>query len=388
MAGPLSGFRIVEMAGIGPGPFACMLLSDMGAEVIRVERATGGNALSADGNPGDVLARGRRSVAINLKDPQGVDAALKLIDSADALVEGFRPGVMEKLGLGPDVCLQRNPKLVYGRMTGWGQEGPLSHAAGHDINYIAITGVLDSIGRAEGGPVPPLNLVGDFGGGSMYLVMGLLAALLEAGKSGQGQVVDAAITDGAISLMACMQGFKAMGMWGGPRQGNMLDGGAHYYDTYQCADGSWISVGSIEPQFYALLAEKLGIDIGAGDFTVQFDSTRWPELKEKIAAAFLGKTRDEWCEIMEGTDVCFAPVLNMDEATEHPHNVARQSFVAPGGVVQSAPAPRFSRTSSEIQCPPCAPGKDTRAVFEALGIAADEVDGLLSSGALAEPAAE
>lgn len=382
MSGPLTGFRVVEMAGIGPGPFACMLLSDMGAEVIRVERASGG--MSTGGNAGDVMARGRRSIAVDLKNPAGAEAVLKLLETADALVEGFRPGVMEKLGLGPEVCLARNPRLVFGRMTGWGQQGPLSHAAGHDINYIAITGALDAIGRKDSGPVPPLNLVGDFGGGSMYLVMGLLAAMLEANKSGQGQVVDVAITDGVISLMAAMQGFKAMGMWSGERQGNMLDGGAHYYDTYQCADGRWISVGSIEPQFYALLGEELGIDIGVGDFAVQFDSASWPALKEKIAAVFKTKTSAEWCERMEGSDICFAPVLTMDEAPAHPHNQARQSFVEEGGVVQSAPAPRFSRTPSEIQCPPCAPGKDSTEVFRELGMSAEDFDALLASGAVVQ----
>jgi alpha-methylacyl-CoA racemase len=382
MSGPLAGFRIIEMAGIGPGPFACMLLSDMGAEVIRVERTSGG--MSAGGNVGDVLARGWRSIAVNLKSPEGVEAVLNLLETADALVEGYRPGVMEKLGLGPDVCLQRNPRLVFGRMTGWGQHGPLAHTAGHDINYIAITGALDAIGRKHSGPVPPLNLVGDFGGGSMYLVMGLLAAMLETGKSGVGQVVDAAITDGVISLMACMQGFKAMGMWGGPRQGNMLDGGAHYYDTYQCADDEWISVGSIEPQFYALLGEKLGIDIGVGDFSVQFDSARWPELKQQVAEVFKTKTSAEWCQLMEGTDVCFAPVLSMDAAPAHAHNIARQSFVEVDGVVQAAPAPRFSRTPGAIQGAPCAPGRDTTAVMKELGLSQRQIEKLLASGIIAQ----
>ena len=382
MSGPLAGFRIVEMAGIGPGPFACMLLSDMGAEVIRVERTSGG--MSTGGNAGDVLARGRRSIAVNLKSPEGVEAVLNLLETADAMVEGYRPGVMEKLGLGPDVCLQRNPRLVFGRMTGWGQHGPLAHTAGHDINYIAITGALDAIGRSDGGPVPPLNLVGDFGGGSMYLVMGLLAALLETGKSGVGQVVDAAISDGVISLMACMQGFKAMGMGGGPRQGNMLDGGAHYYDTYQCADDEWISVGSIEPQFCALLGEKLGIDIGVGDFSVQFDSARWPELKQQVADVFKTKTSADWCQLMEGTDVCFAPVLSMDAAPAHAHNIARQSFVEIDGVVQAAPAPRFSRTPGAIQGAPCAPGRDTTAVMQELGLSQQQIEKLLASGIIAQ----
>ena len=382
MSGPLTGFRIVEMAGIGPGPFACMLLSDLGAEVIRIERTSGG--MSLGGISGDILDRGRKSIAVDLKKPESVEVVLRLIETADALVEGFRPGVMEKLGLGPDLCLEHNPRLVYGRITGWGQYGPLAQSAGHDINYISITGALDSIGRAEGGPVPPLNLVGDFGGGSMYLIMGLLAALLEVGKSGRGQVVDAAVTDGTISLMACMQGLKAMGMWSGPRQSNMLDGGAHYYDTYQCADGRWVSVGSLEPQFYAQLGEKLGVDIGTADLTLQLDPARWPELKQRIAEVFATKSSDEWCQIMEGTDVCFAPVLSMDEAPTHPHNVARRSFVDPGGVVQAAPAPRFSRTPGKIQGPPSVEGKNSRVVLEELGYSAERVEDLLSSGAVVQ----
>jgi len=297
----------------------------------------------------------------------------------------FDPVLWKKLGLGPEICQQRNPRLVYGRMTGWGQHGPLSHAAGHDINYIAITGALDAIGRVDSGPVPPLNLLGDFGGGSMYLVMGVLAALLETTKSGVGQVVDAAISDGVISLMACIQGFKAMGMWAGPRQGNMLDGGAHYYDTYQCADDEWVSVGSIEPQFYALLGEKLGIDIGAGDFSVQFDSQRWREYKHRIAEVFKTKTSAEWCQLMEGTNVCFAPVLSMAAAPTHAHNIARQSFVEVDAVVQAAPAPRFSRTPGAIQGAPCAPGRDTTAVMQELGLDQQQIEKLLASGIIAQP---
>lgn len=383
MSGPLKGIRIVEMAGIGPGPFACMLLSDLGAEVIRVERI-GGGAMTTPGHPGDVLARGRRSIAVDLKSATGVETVLKLIEASDALVEGYRPGVMEKLGLGPDVCLARKPSLVYARMTGWGQEGPLSQAAGHDINYIAITGALDAIGRANSGPVPPLNLLGDFAGGSMYLVMGLLAALLETRQSGQGQVLDVAITDGVISLMACIQGFKSMGLWSEGRQSNMLDGGTHYYDTYECADGRWVSVGSIEPKFYQLLGEKLGIDIGAGDFSVQFDASRWPQLKAKVAAAFKSKTREEWCAIMEGTDVCFAPVLSMDEAVSYSHNVARRSFIECDGVVQAAPAPRFSRTPGEVRHGPVAPGKDTRAVLRDIGLDESAIDHLFECQAVAQ----
>lgn len=382
MAGPLQGIRIIEMAGIGPGPFACMLLSDLGAEVIRVDRAQGGGMVIE--HPGDVLSRGRKSVAVDLKQPQGVETVLKLIESADGLIEGFRPGVMEKLGLGPDVCLARNARLVFARMTGWGQQGPLSHAAGHDINYIAITGALDSIGTKESGPVVPLNLVGDFGGGSMYLVMGLLAALLEAKNSAKGQVVDVAITDGVVSLMSCMYGFKNIGLWDTAqgRASNVLDGGAHYYDTYECADGKWISIGSIEPQFYALLVEKVGLDADAGDLAVQFDKSQWPRLKEQISRLIKSKTQAEWCEIMEGTDVCFAPVLSMDEAPDYAHNVARGSFVEYEGFLQPAPAPRFSRTPAEIQCPPCKVGAHTDDVLTAIGLSAAEITALREQGAI------
>ena len=384
MAGPLAGLKIVEIAGIGPGPFANMLLSDMGADVIRVDRPGGGN-LGATDNPADVLQRGRRSIAIDLKSEQGVETVLKLIADADVLTEGYRPGVMEKLGLGPDVCHARNPRLIYARMTGWGQTGPLSHAAGHDINYIAITGALSAIGRKEGGPVPPLNLVGDFGGGSLYLVMGILAALFERGVSGKGQVVDAAITDGVISLMAAIQGFQGIGMWDDKvRQGNMLDGGSHYYDTYQCADGEWISIGSIEPQFYAELVDKLGLDVGEINFMDQFDKSRWPALKADIAAAFKTRARAEWCEIMEGSDVCFAPVLNMDEAPQHHHNQARESFVNIEGYWQTAPAPRFDRTPGEIQRLPVKPGHDSREILADLGMDEGTIAQLIDSGAVTE----
>jgi len=390
MAGPLVGLTVVEMAGIGPGPFACMLLADMGADVIRVDRVGGSSGLGATDNPADVLQRGRRSVALNLKSEAGVETALRLLDGADVVTEGYRPGVMEKLGLGPDVCLERNPRLIYARMTGWGQNGPLSRAAGHDINYIAITGALASIGRGGGGgPVPPLNLLGDFGGGSLYLVMGILAALYERARSGRGQVIDAAITDGVISLMAAIQGFAGVGMWDGEkRQSNMLDGGSHYYDTYECADGKWVSIGSIEPQFYALLAEKLDMpelldENGEVDFMQQFDKTRWKVLKENISARIRTRTRDEWCEIMEGTDVCFAPVLTMAEAPTHPHNVARGSFATVEGHRQTAPAPRFSRTPGEVGRRPVRPGADTDAVLEELGLSADAIAGLRESGAVA-----
>lgn len=336
--GPLTGFRIVEFAGIGPGPFASMMLADMGAEVITLTRP---NQI-----PKGAAARGRKVIAVDLKDKAAIAGVLALLDGADALIEGFRPGVMERLGLGPDVLQARNPRLVFGRMTGWGQAGPLANAAGHDINYISITGALHAIGPADK-PVPPLNLVGDFGGGSLYLVVGLLAALLEAGKSGKGQVVDAAMCDGAASLLTMFFDMTAAGRWKDQRESNMLDGGAHFYGTYACQDGKFISIGSIEPQFYALLRELAGLTDSAYD--AQMDAKGWPALKDKLTAVFKTKTRDEWCAIMEGTDVCFAPVLSLTEAPQHPHMVAREVFVTHEGHVQPAPAPRFSRTPSTIR---------------------------------------
>ena len=382
MAGPLKGLSVIEMAGIGPGPFANMLLSDLGADVIRVDRPGGGD-LGATDSPADVLQRGRRSIAVNLKSEEGVETVLKLVENADVLTEGYRPGVMEKLGLGPGDCLARNQKLVYARMTGWGQDGPLSHAAGHDLNYIAITGALAAIGRRDSGPVPPLNLIGDFGGGSLYLVMGILAALYERSQSGEGQVVDAAITDGVISLMGAIQGFQGVGLWDdSQRQANMLDGGAPYYDTYRCSDGEWVSIGSIEPRFYVLLMDKLGLEVGEHSFADQFDKARWPALKQQIAGVIAGKTRGEWCEIMEGTDVCFAPVLTMAEAPEHHHNRARGSFVNIEGYQQTAPAPRFSRTRGEIQRLPVRPGTDTAEILAELGMDAATIEALNKSGAV------
>ena len=366
MAGPLDGVRVIEMAAIGPVPYACMLLSDMGAEVIRVDRTSGGNAMGA--NPADIMNRGRKSIAVDLKNPEGVETVLKLIESANIVVEGFRPGVMEKLGLGPDVCKARNEKLVYGRMTGWGQSGPLSQAAGHDINYIAITGALNAVGRKDTGPIPPLNLVGDFGGGSMFLVMGVLAAYISAQSTGKGQVIDAAITDGTISLMSFIHGFSSMRMWDWQRENNMVDGGAPYYDTYKCSDGQYISIGSIEPQFYALLIKLTGIDLDPEDIMAQFDKSTWPENKKKVAAMFKTKTREQWCELLEGSDVCFGPVLNVDEASQHPHNRARNSFIEIEGVLQSAPAPRFSATPSKIQGLPVAVGANTDELLAELGL--------------------
>src|SRR5678816_103381 len=341
--GPLTGLKVVEFAGIGPGPFCGMLLSDLGADVVRIDRKGG-----RGGAPSDVTARGRRSVALDLKSPAAIEACLKLMEGADAVFEGFRPGVMERLGLGPDVALKRNPKLVYGRMTGWGQTGPYANAAGHDMNYIAITGALHAIGTTDK-PVPPLNLVGDFGGGALYLAFGLLAGVIQARETGKGQVIDCAMSDGAASLMAMFYGFKASGMWQGGRRNNTLDGGAHFYDTYQCSDGKWISLGSIEPQFYALLLEKTGID--DPEFQKQMDRAAWPGLHDKLAAVIATKTRDEWCAIMDATDVCFAPVLDLDEAPKHAHNAARKTFVEVAGVTQPAPAPRFLATPGKIQGP-------------------------------------
>ena len=338
--GPLKGVRVIEFAGIGPGPFACMMLADMGAEVITLDR------VGARKNLKSVAGRGRKVVELDLKDKASIAKVLDLLANADALIEGFRPGVMERLGLGPDVVLARNPRLVYGRMTGWGQSGPLALAAGHDINYISVTGALAAIGGKDK-PVPPLNLVGDFGGGALYVVVGVLAALLEAGKSGKGQVVDAAMCDGAASLMSMFFDMTAAGRWKEVRESNMLDGGAHFYGVYECKDGKFVSIGSIEPQFYALL-RKLA-NLTDADYDAQMEAKGWPSLKEKLNKVFKSKTRDEWCAIMEGSDVCFAPILTMSEATKHPHMTAREVFVNRHGVMQPAPAPRFSRTPSTIR---------------------------------------
>jgi alpha-methylacyl-CoA racemase len=372
--GPLSGVKVLEFAGIGPGPFCGMLLSDLGADVVRIDRKGSGRAA-----PWDITARGRHSVALDLKQPAAVETCLKLMETADAVFEGFRPGVMERLGLGPEVALNRNPKLVYGRMTGWGQTGPYAKAAGHDMNYIAITGALHAIGTTDK-PVPPLNLVGDFGGGALYLAFGLLAGVIQARETGQGQVIDCAMSDGAASLMAMFYGFKAAGMWQDERRTNLLDGGAHFYDTYQCADGKWVSIGSIEPQFYALLLEKAGID--DPQFKGQMNRDEWPQLREKLAAVIATKSQAEWCELMEATDVCFAPVLTLEEAPKHAHNVARQTFVELGGVTQPAPAPRFSATPGEIQGPPPAIGAHNDAALIDWGFAAADIAALKEQGAL------
>jgi alpha-methylacyl-CoA racemase len=388
MTGPLAGVRVVELAGIGPGPFAAMMLADMGAEVVRVERAKPRRTGVAQPDPrpdrphSDLLRRNRRNIAVDLKHPDGVDVVLDLIAGADALIEGFRPGVMERLGLGPDVCLGRNAALVYGRMTGWGQTGPYAASAGHDINYIALGGALAHIGRAGERPTPPLNLVGDFGGGGMLLAFGVVSALFEAQRSGQGQVVDAAMVDGTASLMTMFWAFDQMGIHDTEhRWVNTLDTGAHFYDVYECADGEYVSIGSIEPQFYAELLRITGLSDDP-EFARQLDQSLWPTLKRRLAEVLAGKTREEWCQLMEHTDVCFAPVLRMDEAARHPHNVERQTFVEAFGVVQPAPAPRFSRTPPELAMPPAHDGEHTRTVLAAWGIAPERVEALIESGAV------
>ncbi len=383
MAGPLAGVRVVEMVGLGPCPFAAMMLADMGAEVIRIDRKAApgaANPFPMLGTKYDVMARGRRSLALDLKSPEGIQLLLELADKADVIIEGFRPGVMERLGAGPEVCLARNPKLVYGRVTGWGQHGPLAQAAGHDLNYVALTGMLQAMGREGEPPAPPLNLVGDFGGGAMMLAFGVVCALLEARKSGQGQVVDAAMTDGAALLGAMMYGMRAYGSWDLAREANLLDGGAPFYDTYACADGRFVSIGSIEPQFYALLLRLAGVTDPA--FNDQMARAEWPSLKQKFAAVFKTRTRDEWCALMEGTDVCFAPVLDMDEAPRHPHNRARATFVDVDGVTQPAPAPRFSRTAPELGVPPALPGQHGGDILADWGWTADAVAALRERGVI------
>ena len=355
-SGPLSGIKVVEFTGIGPGPFAGMLLADMGADVVRIDRPEAAKTVAAD-----IPSRGKRSVALNLKDAEARETALRLCEKADVLIEGFRPGVMERLGLGPEMMLARNPRLVFGRMTGWGQFGPLAQAAGHDINYIALTGALAAIGEAGQRPVPPLNLVGDFGGGTMYLIMGLLAALVERDRSGQGQVIDCAMTDGASSLMSMFYARSAKGLWKLERGANLIDGGAHFYGTYACADGKYISIGAIEPQFYSELRRLAGLEHKS--FDAQHDQKEWPAFTQSFAAVFVKKTRDEWCALLEGTDACFAPVLDLDEVQVHPHNAARQTIVTIDGVAQPAPAPRFSRTPGAVQGPPPGIGAHTQDVL-------------------------
>ena len=371
--GPLEGKKIIEIAGIGPGPFCAMVLSDLGAEVIRVDRVSAvPNEFPS--TPGvDLLNRGRKSVAFDLKNQEGIKALLRLVEEADALIEGFRPGVAERLGIGPEECLEKNPRLVYGRMTGWGQTGPYSSMAGHDINYIALSGVLGAIGREGEAPVPPVNLVGDFGGGGMLLALGICAAFVEVQTSGKGQVVDAAMTDGSALLATMIHTFLSMGVWG-DRGTNMLDTGAPFYDVYECADGEYISLGSIEPQFYGELLRITGLD--QEELPKQMDRSQWPKMKEKIAETIRTKSRDQWVELMEGTDVCFAPVLSPSEAYAHPHNVERETFIEVAGVKQPAPAPRFSRTPGAIDGPPPHPGEHTEEVLSSWGFSENEIQNL------------
>lgn len=380
--GPLSGLRIVEFAGIGPGPFCGMMLADHGAEVIRIDRAGGGRGGSQPVASGDALARGRKSIALNLKIPEGVALARKLAASADGIIEGFRPGVMERLGLGPEVLLADNPKLIYGRMTGWGQTGPYAPYAGHDINYIALAGALAHYGRAGGKPTPPINMVGDFGGGGMMLAFGMVAALLNVARGGEGQVIDAAMTDGTAVLMAMFHGMKNMGVWSEDLGANMLDTGAHFYDTYETKDGKFVSIGSIEPQFYAELRRILGLEEDSA-FDAQHDRATWGMLKDKLAALFKTRTRDEWDALLEHTDVCYAPVLTMSEAARHPHNAARETFVEVGGDVQPAPAPRYSATAPGKPRPAPMPGDDSDAILATLGMDANEIAALREAGTVA-----
>ena len=380
--GPLSGYRIIEIAGIGPGPFAAMMLADMGAEVIRVERAQSVKGAAPATAHWDTLLRGRKNIAIDLKNPQGVEALLQLVEKADAIIEGFRPGVMERLGIGPTECAKRNPKIVFGRMTGWGQDGPYAPLAGHDINYIALAGALAHFSRAGEAPVPPLNMVGDFGGGGMFLAFGVVCALLETQKSGKGQVIDAAMIDGSATLMSMFWAMKSIGMFNENAPGtNLLDTGAHFYDVFQCQDDKYISIGSIEPQFYALLLEKTGLTNDPA-FAKQMDPSQWPMLKTKLQDVIKQKTQAQWCEIMEGTDVCFAPVLTMTEATQHPHHIARNTFINIAGVTQPAPAPRFSRTSPETPAPPAHAGQHSTQILNEWGIS--NINELLASGAVVD----
>ena len=378
-SGPLTGLRVVELAGLGPAPYACMLLAELGADVVRVDRPGGGSLIVAPEK--DALNRSRPSVAVDLKSPGGRDVLLRLIDGADVLVEGLRPGVLERLGVGPDEALARNPRLVFARMTGWGQDGPLAQRAGHDINYLGLTGALHAIGPADR-PVPPLNIGADFGGGSMFLIVGILAALFERGTSGRGQVVDAAMVDGASSLVTMVYGMLGAGLWRDRRAANLLDGGAPFYDTYACADGGHVAVGALEPQYYAALLEGLGLaDALPG---AQYDVAHWPEHRRRFTEAFASRTRDEWAAAFEGTDACVTPVLGLEEAPAHPHLAARGTFVEQDGTALPGPAPRFSRTPGAVRGAARRPGADTRAVLSDWGFSADEVGDLLAAGAVAE----
>jgi alpha-methylacyl-CoA racemase len=374
--GPLTGVRVIEIASLAPAPFGCMILSDLGADVLRVDRAERSGPQA--GQPLDPLSRGRRSIGLNLKDGAAIDLLLQLIDHADVLVEGFRPGVAERLGFGPDVCAQRNPGLIFARMTGWGQHGPLAHTAGHDIDYIAISGALGMVGRAGESPVPPVNLIGDFGGGGMLLALGILAALVERAHSGIGQVIDAAMVDGSALLTSFVYGLRAAGGWQDLRGSNLLDGGAPFYDTYATADGGYVAVGALEPQFYAALLHGLGLaDAG---LPAQHDRAGWPVLRRRFEEVFAQRTRAEWEEVFAGTDACVSPVLSLAEVPVHPHAIARNAFVAVGDVTQPAPAPRFGRTPADNPPPPPRPGADTDGVLAGLGLSAEQIADLRSRG--------
>ncbi|KAA1189633.1 CoA transferase [Pseudohalioglobus sediminis] len=378
--GPLAGLTIIEIAGIGPGPFAAMSLADMGANVIRVERPGGGLFAAQQDTRLDLLNRNKRCIAVDLKTEAGVDTVLTMVEQADALLEGNRPGVMERLGLGPDTCLQRNPKLVYGRMTGWGQQGPLAHEVGHDLNYVALTGALHAMGRAGEKPAIPLNLVGDFGGGGLMLAYGIVCALLEAKNSGRGQVVDAAMIDGAATLMTSVYAANQVGFWSDERGTNVLDSGAHFYEVYETADARYISIASVEPQFYAALLAALGEDIEGMEN--QWDMANWASFKERLAGVFKNKTRDEWDAHFADADICYAPVLSMAEVRHHPHHQARGTFVDDGEVWQPAPAPRFSRTPGAVSRPPAEIGAHSREILAEFGVDDQRIDALLDSGAV------
>jgi alpha-methylacyl-CoA racemase len=378
--GPLQGIRIVELAGIGPGPFCGMLLADLGAEVVLVDRK--GGALPFNAQPKyDLTRRGKRSIAVDLKKPEAAEVVLRLVEKSDGLIEGFRPGVMERLGLAPEVCLARNPRLVYGRLTGWGQTGPLAQAAGHDINYVALSGILFHGGHRAAPPAIPPTVVGDIGGGSMFMAVGMLSGILSARATGKGQVIDTAITDSCALMSTLVQGLRAQRLWADRRQSNALDGGAYWYDCYECADGKWISVGALEPQFYQLLLAKCGL-AGQGLEAAQFDLPRWPELRQRFAGLFRTRTRAEWCELLEGTDVCFAPVLDFAEAPAHPHNRARGAYVEIDGIAQPAPAPKFSGTPAEVRSPPAGIGAQSQELLEMAGYSAAEIEALRASGAV------
>ncbi len=382
--GPLAGVRVVEIAGIGPGPFAAMMLADLGADIVRVDRAAAVVGGDPEHPPKEIMNRGRRSVGVDLKHADGVETVLALVEKADALIEGFRPGVAERLGIGPEPCLERNPRLVYGRMTGWGQDGPMAQMAGHDMNYIAIAGALGAIGRPGERPQPPLNLVGDFGGGGMLMAFGLVCGILESRTSGQGQVIDASMLDGTVALTTFIHGMMAMGAWRDERGSNLLDSGAHFYEVYECADGRFVSVGAIERQFYAELLAGLGLTDDPEFAGTSMDASTWSRRKERLAEIFRTRTRDEWASVFDGTDACVAPVLTLGEAPNHPHNVARETFVELEGIVQPAPAPRFSRTGATIARPPAHCGQHTDEVLTEWGVAGtDELEALRQRGAIA-----